>query len=76
MNLYCKIRFIIAGLVLFISLISISSTFAEKSYNVAMITWRGETVAERGFIDENTMQIKTERDCKRLSQRFKAHLLI
>jgi putative ABC transport system substrate-binding protein len=52
MNLYCKIRFIIAGLVLFISLISISSTFAEKSYNVAMITWRGETVAERGFIDE------------------------
>ena len=52
MNLYCKIRFIIAGLVLFISLIPISFAFAETSYNVAMITWRGETVAERGFIDE------------------------
>lgn len=29
-----------------------SRTFAEKSYKVAMITWRGETEAERGFIDE------------------------
>ncbi|MEA3434940.1 MAG: ABC transporter substrate-binding protein [Thermodesulfobacteriota bacterium] len=52
MNLYCTIRFFISGLVLFISLIPISFAFAETSYNVAMITWRGETVAELGFIDE------------------------
>jgi len=52
MNLYCKIRFIIADLVLFISLIPISFAFAETNYNVAMITWRGETQAEQGFIDE------------------------
>ena len=52
MNLYCKIRFIIAGLVLFLSLIPGYFAFAEKNCTVAMITWRGETVAERGFMDE------------------------
>jgi len=52
MNLYCKISLIIAGLVLLVSLIPISFAFAETYYNVAMITWRGETVAEQGFMDE------------------------
>jgi len=52
MNLYCSIRFIIVGMVLFLCLIYPSFASAEKSYKIAMITWRGETQAERGFIDE------------------------
>jgi len=52
MNLYCTIRFIIVGMVLFLCLIHPSFASAEKSYKIAMITWRGETKAERGFIDE------------------------
>jgi len=52
MNSYFSIRFIVVGLVLSISLALPSLSFAEKTYKVAMITWRGETEAERGFIDE------------------------
>ncbi|MBW1821339.1 MAG: ABC transporter substrate-binding protein [Deltaproteobacteria bacterium] len=52
MNVYCSIRFTIVGMVLFLCLIYPSFASAEKSYKIAMITWRGETQAELGFIDE------------------------
>ena len=52
MNVYCSIRFTIVGMVLFLCLIHPSFASAEKSYKIAMITWRGETQAELGFIDE------------------------
>jgi len=52
MNCYCLIRFTIVGMVLFLCLIPPSFASGEKGCNVAMITWRGETEAERGFIDE------------------------
>ena len=52
MNFYCSIKFTIVGMVLFLCLIHSSLASAEKSYKIAMITWRGETPAERGFIDE------------------------
>ncbi|MEA3437833.1 MAG: ABC transporter substrate binding protein, partial [Thermodesulfobacteriota bacterium] len=52
MNSYYSIRFIIVGMVMFLCLIHPSFASAEKSYKIAMITWRGETEAERGFIDE------------------------
>ena len=43
--------FIICVLNLFIFSIAPSSVFA-KEYRIAMIMWRGETMAEQGFIDE------------------------
>ena len=52
MNFYCSIRFTIVGMVLLLCLIHPSFAYAEKSYKIAMITWRGETQAEQGFIDE------------------------
>ena len=36
---------------LFFLIISPGTLFA-KEYSIAMITWRGETIAEKGFIDE------------------------
>jgi putative ABC transport system substrate-binding protein len=43
--------FIPWGLSLFLFIISPGLLFA-KEYRIAMITWRGETIAEKGFIDE------------------------
>ena len=39
------------GLSLFVIFFNAPLSFAESHFTVAMITWRGETDAERGFID-------------------------
>jgi putative tryptophan/tyrosine transport system substrate-binding protein len=36
----------------FLFLIILPSALWAKEYQIAMITWRGETIAEKGFIDE------------------------